>query len=256
MSESWHICVSYDTGWRGILRVMPVTYYKGPSLGKKPPCAICAGPGEGPRAKLTLAYGVEVWLCEMHRSLEFQQRRVGRDFIVSLSCVWRAANCLTRQRQRALDAFRESLRPQPDPPLRGSYAWPKLREEAELRFAAGETVADVIGDLHAKLDGTAAQPPSLRTVQRWFHEGRWRGSPGDGRGSVGDRRSVSGRTQNKSRNGLDVGRLRKHVNRADPLQVVPTVNKTSRVVGKRRRVTRDVHEHRRGKLEDPTNRSP
>jgi hypothetical protein len=47
---------------------MARSLYKGPSLGKSPPCLICMGPGEGKRGQLHLPGGVSVWLCAAHRS--------------------------------------------------------------------------------------------------------------------------------------------------------------------------------------------
>ena len=67
---------------------MARSFYKGQRLGKRPPCLLCMGPGEGERAELHLPHGVSVWLCEAHRSAEFLERRAGRDFTASL---WRAA---------------------------------------------------------------------------------------------------------------------------------------------------------------------
>ena len=74
------------------LLVMAKSFYKGERLGNRPPCAICMGRGEGERARFILPGGVRVWLCAAHRSEEFQRRRAGRDFWVSLHAVWRAAD--------------------------------------------------------------------------------------------------------------------------------------------------------------------
>jgi hypothetical protein len=160
-----------------------VSYYKGERLGKKAPCAICAGPGQGPRDVLRLAYGVGVMLCAFHRSHDFLTRRAGRDLVVSLGCVWDAAGCLTKARQRALTAFLTSIRPAPSPPLPGSYAWPDLRREIETLFAKGRSVPRVAEDLHRAWTAPHARPPSIRTLQRWFHEGRWRQHPGGSGGA-------------------------------------------------------------------------
>lgn len=117
---------------------MATSFYKARGMGSRPPCAICMGPGEGPRAELHLPCGVRVWLCEAHRSAEFQARRAGRDLMVSLMNVWQAAGCLTRRRARALDVHRARLTAAPpERPRPGSYAWPALRREAEAAFAAG-----------------------------------------------------------------------------------------------------------------------
>jgi hypothetical protein len=50
---------------------MAKSFYKAPSIGKTPMCAIRGGDGEGPRAKHFPTYGVSVWLCEA-----LEQRRV------------------------------------------------------------------------------------------------------------------------------------------------------------------------------------
>jgi hypothetical protein len=127
---------------------------------------------------------VEVWLCADHRSDEFQRRRAGRDFSVSLTRLWRAAGCLTAARSRALDAHRASVLAADRPgerPRPGSYSWPALRREAEGLWARGERAGEVIGRLRAREQGRPgpARPPSRRTMYRWFREGRWLGEGGD-----------------------------------------------------------------------------
>jgi hypothetical protein len=142
---------------------MPRSLYKGPSLGKHPPCLICMGPGEGERAKLHLPFGVSVWLCGAHRSAEFQARRAGRDFVFSLWRAWQAAGCLTAARSRALDAHRARLVGPRAPRARpGSYAWPELRRQAEARFAAGEPPRLVARELRERAGAGQARPPSPR----------------------------------------------------------------------------------------------
>lgn len=83
---------------------MARSFYKARGLGSRPPCAICVGAGSGPRELLPLPFGVAVWLCAAHRDEAFLARRAGRDLVVSLMSVWRAAGCMTRARSRALDA--------------------------------------------------------------------------------------------------------------------------------------------------------
>src|SRR5262245_20514967 len=157
---------------------MARSLYKGERLGKRPPCLICMGPGEGERAQLHLPYGVSVWLCGAHRSAEFQARRAGRDFVASLWRAWEAAGCLTKARSRALEAHRARVLGQGGPRSRpGSYSWPALRREAEARFAAGEAPGRVMRELRERALGGAAVPPSRRTLRRWFQEGRWLGGP-------------------------------------------------------------------------------
>jgi hypothetical protein len=158
---------------------VPRTYYKARGLGKLPPCAICAGPGSGPRAELHLTHGVRVWLCEAHRSEEFLRHRAGRDLVASLAAVWRAAGCLTARRRAALEGHLRSLGSAgggaDGRPLPGSYAWPGLRAEAEGRFRAGEAPAAVIGDLRGRHRRDAARVPTERTMRRWMAEARGRG---------------------------------------------------------------------------------
>jgi hypothetical protein len=163
------------------------SHYKGPWIGKTPMCAICAGAGEGVRARHHLTHGVSVWLCGAHRSVEFQRRRGGRDFVASLAAVWGAAGTMTRRHDHALRRHLARVRPRNDPhDLPGSYAWAGLRREAERRFAAGEEPKVVIGELiTAPIVG--ASRPTYRTLRRWFTDGRWlparpvRRPPGDDR---------------------------------------------------------------------------
>ena len=166
---------------------MTRTLYKARGMGSAPPCAICMGPGVGGRAPLHLPFGLSVWLCAEHRSPEFLQRRAGRDLVVSLSGVWRAAGCLTASRQRALRCpLSRMAAPSGGPPRPGSYSWPGLRAEAEERFARGEAPARVIRELRARHAPDPATAPSVRTMQRWFSEGRWLHDPdGPGTGRAG-----------------------------------------------------------------------
>jgi hypothetical protein len=147
--------------------------YKGERLGKRPPCLICMGPGQGERQLLHLPGGVSVWLCGAHRSPEFLRRRAGRDFVLSVMRAWRAAGCMTRGRERALDLHRARLLGPHRRSRPGSYAWPDLRREAERRFASGEPPARVIRELRARVAEGPARAPSRRTMLRWLAEGRW-----------------------------------------------------------------------------------
>jgi hypothetical protein len=148
--------------------------YKGERLGKTPACLICNGPGQGRRAPLQLPYGVTVWLCAGHRTAEFLARRSGRDLVTSLMHAWSSAGCLDRRRSEALTAhLRRVQAAHAFIGLPGSYAWPDLRAEAERRFAAGESPRQVIVDIRRRGDGAHAPAPSVRTIQRWFAEGRW-----------------------------------------------------------------------------------
>jgi hypothetical protein len=159
---------------------MARTRSKGPALGKLPPCLICAGPGEGPRAQLHMTHGVTVWLCEGHRTPAFLIRRAGRDLAASLGALWSGAGCFTappaqgarRSPAAGAPAAGGCARP-------GSYAWPELRREAERRFAAGEPPARVIGELRDRYRQAPARLPPIRTMRRRFNDGRWlpRGRP-------------------------------------------------------------------------------
>jgi hypothetical protein len=55
----------------------------------------------------------------------------------------------------------------------GSSAWPALRREAERRFSDGEPPARVIGERRAHHGDGPARAPSVRTMRRWFTDGRW-----------------------------------------------------------------------------------
>jgi hypothetical protein len=148
--------------------------YKGERLGKTPACILCGGPGRGRRAAFQLPHGVTIWLCAGHRDPEFLTRRGGRDLVASLMHVWTAAGCLDRRRSEALTAHLRRVQDGGAPRRRpGSYAWPALRAEAERRFAAGETPARVSADLRSRAEGDSAMAPSVRTIRRWFAEGRW-----------------------------------------------------------------------------------
>lgn len=124
-------------------------------------------------------FGVSVWLCDTaHRSQEFQRRRAGRDFVLTLSGAWQAAGVLTRRRQRALEIHQARLTARREQrPVRrpGSYSWPGLRAEAEARWAAGDPARVVIDELRARHRRAAALAPSRATMHRWFREARWAG---------------------------------------------------------------------------------
>ena len=121
-----------------------------------------------------MGYGVVVWVCAEHGSPDFQRLHRGRPFADALERIWAANGCLTAARRRALDAHllalrpRDALRPRP-----GSYTWAALRQEAERCFAAGEQPRPVIERLQELVAGSGANPPSLRTMMRWYAERRW-----------------------------------------------------------------------------------
>jgi hypothetical protein len=100
----------------------------------------------------------------------------GRDFVVTLRRIWCAHGCLTRARSRALAAHLNAVRAvghAAHRPLPGSYAWPRLRREAEERFARGDGVLATISELRARHALDHATVPSLRTMRRWFAQCRW-----------------------------------------------------------------------------------
>ena len=143
-------------------------------IGDQPKCAICAGDGAGGCAEHHLTHGVSVWLCEMHRSDAFLRRRGGCDLVDSLAGLWTAAGRLGTRQRAALATHIRNVRAPPDQRARpGSYSWPRLRAEAERRFAAGEPPQGVIHELRARHDADTATAPSIRTMRRWFNEGRW-----------------------------------------------------------------------------------
>jgi hypothetical protein len=142
---------------------------------KSPLCAICIDRTRGKTLQRELAYGVKVWLCEGHHSIEFMRSNAGRDFATTLMRIWQSQGCLTRSRGKALNWHLRAVRSigRQARTLPGSYAWPRLRREAEDAFARGESVLAVIGRLrgrHAHDDATA---PSIRTMRRWFAQARW-----------------------------------------------------------------------------------
>ena len=92
-----------------ILKRMPYgpvpTLYKARGVPlKQAVCAICVDRTRGRTRKVTLTNRVSVHLCEAHADRSFQTRRGGRDFVRTLMGVWRANDCLTLARSRALAA--------------------------------------------------------------------------------------------------------------------------------------------------------
>jgi hypothetical protein len=139
-------------------------------------CAICVDRTRGRTQRVRLTHRVSVYLCEAHASAEFQTRRGGRDFVRTLMGVWRANDCLTLARSRALDAHLERLAgPPPQRPRPGSYSWPALRRRFEERYAAGAGPAEM--RLPSPHPDVEAVPPSRRTIQRWHSQQRWVGRP-------------------------------------------------------------------------------
>ena len=141
-----------------------------------PPCILCGHSGRGPRAPFHLTHGVSVWLCQVHSSDEFVQRRSGKVFTERLVSIWVAAGAASAHKLAAarahVRAVQHAMRDTSDLP--GSYSWPKLREEAERRFAIGEDPTTVITNLRQTYRDGPAMVPTIRTMRRWFTDGRWR----------------------------------------------------------------------------------
>jgi hypothetical protein len=141
-------------------------------------CAICATRPYGGTRQFVLGYGVSIWLCVEHGSFPFQRLHGGRAFAEALERVWAANGCLTAARIRALEGHVRALDPaEPVRPRPGSYTWPALRDEAERRFAAGERLQPAIDARRDIAAGSGANPPSERTLRRWYAERRWLTSP-------------------------------------------------------------------------------
>ena len=139
---------------------------------KQPVCAICVDRTRGKTQRVWFGYGVEVWLCEGHASVAFLTQRGGRDLVLTLTAVWRANGCLTAARHRAMNAHLAALKARPARSRPGSYAWPKMRVRAERAFARGAPMTTVRTHI-LSATYTNAEPPSLRTIQRWHHQRRW-----------------------------------------------------------------------------------
>jgi len=143
---------------------------------KSPICAICLDRARGRTHVRELTHGVKLSLCGGHHSVEFMRRNAGRDFAVTLMRSWRAQGCFTRARSRALAVHLRAVHalgtvvPRARP---GSYAWPRLRREAEDCFARGEGTLVTILRLREQHARDHAKVPSIRTMQRWFAQCRW-----------------------------------------------------------------------------------
>jgi hypothetical protein len=143
---------------------------------KSPVCAICLDRTRGKTLERQLTHGVTIWLCEGHHSVEFMRRNAGRDFVVTLQRIWKSHGCVTSARSRALAAHLAAIRAtgtRITRPRPGSYAWPRLRQEAEQAFARGERVLATILRLRERHAQSEAKVPSIRTMRRWFSQGRW-----------------------------------------------------------------------------------
>jgi hypothetical protein len=143
---------------------------------KMPICAICLDRTRGRTQVRELTHGVRLSLCDGHHSVQFMRSNAGRDFAVTLLRIWRAQGCLTRSRSRALEAHMKAVQAIGRAELYkrpGSYAWPRLRLEAEECFARGDGVMTTIARLRERHGQDHATVPSVRTMRRWFAQGRW-----------------------------------------------------------------------------------
>lgn len=141
----------------------------------EPVCALCARATGEDVATHHLTHGITVLLCETHRSDTYLRANGGLRLVSELTGLWAASGALTRRRRAALhchlqriQCLEETTRERP-----GSYSWPRLRAEAERRFSAGEAPDRVIDELRAQAAGGDAIVPSVRTMRRWFGDGRW-----------------------------------------------------------------------------------
>lgn len=123
-----------------------------------------------------MTHGISIWLCEVHSTDEFLQRRSGKAFTERLVSIWIAAGAATARKLAAARAHVRGVQRAvlDTSDLPGSYSWPKLREEAERRFATGEDPSAVISDLRQTYRDGPAMVPTVRTMHRWFTDGRWR----------------------------------------------------------------------------------
>jgi hypothetical protein len=154
------------------------TLYKARGLStKQPVCAVCVDRTRGRTSQVRLTHGVAVWLCEPHASPAFQIQRNGRDFVRTLSGVWKANGCMTAVRHKALQAHLRRLVERPARPRPGSYSWPKLRRTVERAYAGGASAAQLAGAVHERYARCPARPPSRRTLERWRAERRWLAAP-------------------------------------------------------------------------------
>ena len=150
------------------------TLYKARGLPtKQPVCAICVERTRETTQRVALGYDMGVWLCPGHASPDFQTRRSGRDFVRTLSGVWRANGCLTAARSRALHAHLAGLTARPRRARPGSHAWPELRRQVEAAHAEGQRPHDLADSIHATSASCPAHPPSRRTLERWATQRRW-----------------------------------------------------------------------------------
>ena len=118
---------------------------------KSPICAICLDRTRGKTLERQLTHGVRIWLCEGHHSVAFMRRNAGRDFVVTLTRSWRVQRVSHRAHATARSTLTSPPSARPEAraraPRPGSYAWPRLRREAEAAFARGDRVLATIARL-------------------------------------------------------------------------------------------------------------
>lgn len=140
-------------------------------------CVFCGHDRRGVITGFRMTHGIVVWLCPVHGAPRFFRRRNGNVFVRRLEAIWRAGGSFTKRQAAALAHHRRRMTGPQTADLPGSYSWPDLREEAERRWAAGENAMPVIRELRARFSFAPARVPSVRTMQRWFAEGRWHTRP-------------------------------------------------------------------------------
>lgn len=151
--------------------VLPVVNDRGPTG----PCAVCGLAGARPHF---LTHGVVVSICKVHRETGYLRRQDGWVFVHALQRHFEARfGSLGRRQKAALITHIARVVGRAITSGPGSYAWPTVRLEAELRYAAGEDPRRVSAQLRRRHSGSAAIVPSIRTLQRWFAEGRWLADP-------------------------------------------------------------------------------
>ncbi len=153
----------------GPCRTSPTLYKARGMPLKQACCAICVDRTRGRTRRVTLSNRVSVHLCDAHASHEFQTRRGGRDFVRTLMGVWRANDCLTLARSRALDAHLAALRAPPGPAAAGQLhvARAAPRPRGRLR-GRGDTRRAPPGRAHtpAAVPRPAAQPAHAAALAR------------------------------------------------------------------------------------------
>lgn len=139
-------------------------------------CVVCSGAGARP---YFMTHGVVVALCKAHREMSYLRRRSGRTFGADLRRHFLAKfGSLSGHQQAAIHTHSGCVSGVDLKSGPGSYAWPSVRIEAEQRFAAGDDPRVVIAQLRRRYSSSIAIVPSVRTLQRWFAQGRWLVDPG------------------------------------------------------------------------------